>query len=539
MNVIEALASSQFVALRYEGPHVECTGITAVVKQELRTFHDRGGVIVAPWSGRMTSACQALRSGKVIDTGLSFPVETSADRSVTVRVLANTAPNQAPLFYLAADGFFEGIESPYDTRCLNRDVLFFGLAVRALVEGHVPASCWIWGADWQTVPAVILLQSRYRTALTLHNTFDSFLGDSLWQYDAARYSVFRRYTALETALVHLDVVTTVNRGYAHGLRSEVFHTQVMARHLQFGVHRIIGIDNANFVDPTPEHLALADALQRDPSAGLRQLDRMQEAALAELPEELAAKVRGKTLCVAMGRRSSQKLHDVVAEAVRLALQRSPELPLFVFFATTHSDAGSHARLERIQRLVDEFPDHAGWSDGRIDFFPQLMQAGSYNILCSLWEPHGGAFEATIVPIARAIDGLAAQINPLNRDGRAGRIADQWHAETSLPSGLTFREEPSETYADDLRELLEVSPAPPNTTSRRLAQALASTLIHAVEIRRDRPLEYARMVLGALRQQMRRSWLINFGGMLSLIESAGARRIGTASRIGAGTMPKSR
>lgn len=539
MNVIEALANSQFVALRYEGPHVECTGITAVVKQELQTFHERGGVMIAPWSGRMASARQALQSGKVVDTGFSFPVETSVDRPVSVRVLANTTPNQAPLFYLAAEGFFEGLESPYDTRCLNRDVLFFGLAVRELIEGHVPASCWIWGADWQTVPAAILLRPRYRTALTLHNTFDSFLGDSLWQFDAPQFTVFRRYTALETALVHLDVVTTVNRGYAYGLRHEVFHTQVMARHLQFGVHRIVGIDNANFVDPTPEQLSLADALQRNPAEGLHQLERMQQEAIAELPGELAAKVRGKTLCVAMGRRSSQKLHDIVAEAVRFALQRQPGLPVFVFFATTHSDSGSYARLERIRRLCEEFPEHAGWSDGRVPYYPQLMKAGSYNILCSLWEPHGGAFEATIVPIARAVDGLATQINPLNRHGLAGRIADLWHSETALPSGLTFREEPSETYADDLRELLEVSPAPPNTTARRLAQALASSLIQAVEIRRDRPTDFARMVLGAIRQQVPRSWLINFGGMLSLIELAGVRRIGTLPKIGPDASLKSR
>jgi hypothetical protein len=531
MNAVESLGTSQFVALRYEGPHVECTGITAVVKQELRTFDQRGGVVIAPWSGRMVAARKALQTGQVVDTGLTFPVETSYARPVNVRVLANTATRQAPLFYLAAEGYFEGVESPYDTRSLNRDVLFFGLAVHALVERNIPPSCWIWGADWQTVPAALLLHSRHRTALTLHNTFDSFLGDSLWQFDEPKYSIFRRYTALETALVHLDVITTVNRGYAYGLRNEVFHTQVMANHLQFGVHRIVGIDNANFVDPTSDELALADLIEHDSGKGLARLEQMQQDATAQLPAELAAKIRGKTLCIAMGRRSSQKLHDVVAEAVRIALTHEPDLPLFVFFATTHSDNGSPARLERIQRLCEEFPQNAGWSDGRVPYYPQLMKAGSYNLLCSLWEPHGGAFESTIVPIARAVDGLVTQINPLQRQGLAGQLADLWHPPGTLPSGLTFREEPSETYADDLRELLERSPASPNTTSRRMAQLLASTLIQAVQIRRHRPADYARMVLGAIRQQAKRSWLINFGGMQSLMELAGIRRTGTSRKLG--------
>jgi hypothetical protein len=407
----------------------------------------------------------------------------------------------------------------------------FGLAVRALVEGRVPRSCWIWGADWQTVPAALLLQAGHRTALTLHNTFDSFLADSLWQFDEPRYSAFRRYTALEAALLHLDVITTVNRGYAYGLRNEVFHTRVMAQHLQFGVQRIVGIDNANFVEPTSAELALAESLEKDPASGLKQLESMQADAIAQLPADLANKVRGKTLCVAMGRRSSQKLHDIVAEAVRLALTREPDLPLFVFFATTHSDFGSFARLERIRQLCEEFPQNTGWSDGRISYYPHLMKAGSYNVLCSLWEPHGGAFESTIVPIARAVDGLAAQINPLERQGLAGQLADLWHSPKALPSGLTFREEPSDTYADDLRELLERSPAPPNTTSRRMAQALASTLSHAVHIRHHRPLDYARMVLGAIRQQAQRDWLVNFGGMLALVELAGLRRTGTSRKLG--------
>jgi hypothetical protein len=297
----------------------------------------------------------------------------------------------------------------------------------------------------------------------------------------------------------------------------------MADHLQAGAERIVGIDNANFVDPSPQQLELADLIERNSAAGIKRLNDMQLSAVAALPAELAAKVKGKVLCVAMGRRSSQKLHEVVADGVRDALRQNPKLPLFVFFATTHSDATSPSRLERIKELCNEYPENAGWSDGRVPYFAQLMSAGSYNLLCSLWEPHGGAFESTIVPVARAVDGLAEQIVPLFRAGRAGEMADRWHAANAAPSGLTFREEAPDSYISDLRELLEKSPMPRNYTARRMAESLSATLRQAIDIRVNHPDQYARMVFGSLRQQSLRSWLINLGGMQSLVESAKARR----------------
>jgi Starch synthase catalytic domain len=523
MTVSDILAGCQFVALRYEGRHVECTGITAVAKQEQRVFFGRGGVMVLPWCQRMASARSALDKKLVVDSGLSFDVALDPNHPVKVRVLIAEIRELAPTLYLAADGFFEGVESPYDTPDLNRDALFFGIAVKGLLGNRLSKRAWIWGADWQTVPALLLLHSVHDTAITLHNTFDAYLGNELAQFSELRYVVFRARTALQIALENCDVVTTVNRGYAYGLKHEVFHSRIMAEHLQFGVDRIVGIDNANFVDPSADQLALADLIERDPNAGIIRLNELQKAAYAGFPADLARRAAGKVLCIAMGRRSSQKLHDVVVEAVRDTLRRDPRLPMFTFFATTHSDAGSPARLARIQRLCQEFPDNCGWSDGRVPFFSQLMAGGSYNLLCSLWAPHEAAFEATIVPIGRAVDGLAAQVVPLIRSGSAGDLAAMWHPPFAPPSGLTFREAPGDRYEADLRELLEQSPAPDNETFHRMTAALSQTLQDAIHLRIDQPAVYARMVLGAIRQQSVRSWLVNFGGMLSLVEAARTRR----------------
>ncbi len=523
MTVSEILAASQFVALRYEGRHVECTGITAVAKQEQKVFHGRGGTIILPWSSRMPSAKAALERRQVVDSGLAFEISVNPVSQVTVRILVAETPDLAPLIYVAADGFFNGVESPYDTPDLQRDALFFGVAVKSLLSGKLSPQAWVWGADWQTVPALLLLHSLHLIAITLHNTFDTYLGNNLANFSELRFADFRTRTALQVALETCDVVTTVNRGYAYGLKHEVFHRRIMAEHLQFGVDRIVGIDNANFVDPNADQLALANLLQHDPPAGLAQLNQLQNAALASLPGDLARRASGKVLHISMGRRSSQKLHDVVVEAVRDGLHHEPSLPLFVFFATTHSDEGSPARLDRIKRLCDEFPENCGWSDGRVPFFSQLMASGSFNVMCSLWAPHEAAFEATIVPIARAVDGLATQVVPLVRAGLAGELADLWHPASAPPSGLTFRESPSDHYETDLRELLEISPSPANETFRRMTAALSESLRFATRLRLERSDEYAKMASSAIRQQSVRSWLINFGGMLSLVEAARFRR----------------
>src|SRR5664279_1981254 len=98
------IASMRFYAIRWETPFTPCTGITAVVKQERRIFLGRGGVIFAPWEGRIARASRALEAGAVEYTGFSFPVLSPKGR-VTVRVLITT-DEWAPIIFLDADHYF-------------------------------------------------------------------------------------------------------------------------------------------------------------------------------------------------------------------------------------------------------------------------------------------------------------------------------------------------------------------------------------------------------------------------------------------------
>ena len=141
----------------------------------------------------------------------------------------------------------------------------------------------------------------------------------------------------------------------------------------------------------------------------------------------------------MGRLAAQKLHEVISEGVRILLRQHPQLPLFVVFAIVSGETGDRSRLERIHFLVEEFPDHVGYTNGRIEYYNTLMRAADYNAMTSLYEPHGGAFEGSVVPIVRLVDGLACQVNALEPTGHGRAVNAIWHDPWELPSGLGFRE----------------------------------------------------------------------------------------------------
>jgi hypothetical protein len=272
-------------------------------------------------------------------------------------------------------------------------------------------------------------------------------------------------------------------------------------------------------------LALEDLLARDLRAGAERLFRLKQEARDELPEELRRKARGKVVVVTMGRRVSQKLHEVFVESVRQLLGEPPGLPLLAIFATTHGDAGSGARLARIRGLADAFPENVAWSDGRLPYYRALMNAVDYNCMCSLMEPHGGAFCGTVVPLARAIDGLAAQICAFRPTGPAAPLNALWHPPGEPACGLTFREEaPAGPQTErDLAELLTLSPAPANPTFVRMQGELSAALRLAVDVRQKQPDVYARLVLAALRKQRAHSWEQVLGQVRTLVDAARTRR----------------
>jgi glycogen synthase len=513
-----------FYLLRWETEFTPFTGITAVTQQERRAF-SRRGVMIAPWESEMAAAKAALEQGRVLNTEFSFKLTGPCAHGARVHILLTPSNDAMPVLFLAVQGAFEGYPRPYDTPDLPRDTLLFGAAVAEfLAQIGATSRQFVWGAEWQTVPALTRLRARHHTVLTLHNEFDAWLAREATEFGGGLYPEFRgQETALHIGLKLADVATTINRGYAWGLRTEPIHTQVMAHHLQDMVWRIVPVENANFIPVRPEEVELEALLARDWSAGLKMLQEAQQQARSALPAELKTKIGERVLVVAMGRRAAQKLHDVIVEGVRSLLRHRKDAPLFVVFATVSGDAADLLRKERIEALASEYPEHVYSTDGRLGYFTTLMRAADYHAMTSLYEPHGGTFEGTVVPIVRLIDGLARQVNAFEPQGRGAQLNALWHDPWDLPSGLGFREPNTVSELADLRNLLTVSPAPDNPTFRAMVSSFAEVLATAVSIRRDRPEVYARMVRGALRAQIGRDWRIQLGGVLALVEEARLRR----------------
>jgi glycogen synthase len=514
----------QFYLLRWETEFTPCTGITAVTRQE-RRFFGFLGIMIAPWQPRMAAAAAALDQGRVVNSEFSFKISGPCAHGARVQVLTTAPGGMMPIVFLAISDAFQGFPTPYDTPELVRDTLLFGVAVAEFLPkiGATPRQ-FVWGADWQTVPALTRLRTRHHTVLTLHNEFDAWLAREATEFGAGLYQPFRaQETALRVGLRLVDVATTVNRGYARGLRTEPIHTQIMAQHLQDLVWKIVPVENANFSPLSAAQVELEALLAQDLPSGLKAIEGSQRSARSALPELMRTRIGDRVLVVAMGRRVAQKLHEVIAEGVRVLLQQHRGLPLSVLFATVSGDSGDRSRLERIQYLAWDFPDHVLATDGRLEYYEIVLRAADYNAMVSLYEPHGGVFEGTVVPIVRLIDGLARQVNPLEPKGRGVPLSGIWHDPWALPSGLGFREPSTPTEVDDLRALLTGALTTDNLTFGAMVSSFAEVLSTAVAIRVERPLVYARLVQGALRAQMGRDWLLQLGGILALVEEARSRR----------------
>ena len=529
-STLNQINNAQFFMLRYETEFTPCTGITAVTRQERRCF--KHAVMIAPWCPNLDcnkAEHDPLLSGKVKDSGWAFKVKGRNCHVLT------TTDEHAPILFLAVAGRFQGVTTPYDLPlpALREDTLYFGLAVDALLKAVGSPSQFVWGADWESVPALHLVKKRHHTALTLHNTFDECLmnesptfGRVFQEFHTPRKNAGGMKTALEIGLEEADVVTTVNRGFAWGLTHELLQTRVMAAHLQSNLGQVVGVNNAFFTRVKPALRDLKDLLQTDAAKGARELFRQQAEARRLLPDEIRQKAAGKVLVVAMGRRVAQKQHDLVVESARQLLRQNPDLPLFIYFATTHGDDGSPARLERIRQLEEEFPGNVAWVNERLRYFETLMKAADYNCMPSLYEPHGGVYEGTVVPIARAVDGLAEQVCGLEPQGEAFKMNALWHKEDEAPTGFLFRE-PAAPQDDlmirDLQELLSVSPSPENDLFIAMRDALSEALLKAIQLRLKHPAKYARLVCAAIEKQESTSWEANLKRMLLLMDEARKKR----------------
>lgn len=523
-DLTQALYTAAFVGFRWESPFTPCTGITAVFKQE-RAHFAKQGVFIAPWCPRMAAAQKALADGKVVEVeGAWF--EIYLQKPVQVKVLMSTDAG-APIFFLHVvgdDRAFAGVQTPYDTPYGKRDCLLFALAAEQILARYQPAGHsslpFAWAADWQCVPAMMRLHWNRVTCLHLHNLYDEYLGDEARALAYDHAAALEGRSVLSAGFASADVVATVSRGFAEGIRREILHTAIFAPHLQPEAHRIESVENANFVEMDAHVVKLADALSENLEQGAKLLAASKQAAREKLPPELREKVKGKTLIVSMGRSATQKLHCTVVEAAARLLQTRLGASAFFVFASTNGDRDDEVRQDTIAAFAARHPESAAAFSGRIPFFGELMLAADLNVMASLWEPFGGAYEGTVLPVARAIDGLASQIRPFRPTPFVAGTVPQ---DGGAPTGWLFRELPQPTAEKDLEALLTSAvPSIRNATYAAMIDACSATLASAVELHQNEPLLFAELVRNALGMQRSRSWN-SYDRMLELAAAARAQR----------------
>lgn len=529
-TIQKRIDQAQFFQLRYETEFTPCTGITAVSKQERLNFNR--GVMISPWCPnleRKKTTDDPLINGKVRYTNLP-----NIDVNGKTCQLLATTDDLAPIIFLKINEHFLGKKTPYDVspEALKEDALYFGFAVNEFLKEVGVKQQFIWGADWETVPALFLLRNRHHISLTLHNTFDACLKDEAVSFG----HIFKPFTekksngegdktALEIGMEIADVVTTVNRGFAHGMRTEAIQKDIMANHLQPFLGRVVGINNASFATIDEGLINLGNSLASDFAKGCKQLFQLKKRAINGLPDHIKTKAKNKVIVVTMGRCAPQKQHDIFVESVRELLRKDIKTPILAIFATVSGDAGSKERLDRMKALQKEFPNNVVCEEGRIPYFSKLMTAADYNCMPSLYEPHGGAFEGIVIPIARAIDGLAEQICALNPSEEVKEINSLWHAINEAPTGYLFREQiaNADSIVPELKSLLADSPSPNNSVFEAMKHSLTEVLKQAIDLRIEKHDEYAKLVLNVIDKQKDTNWLINLGGMKSLIEKSRLKR----------------
>jgi hypothetical protein len=522
---LAALLYRGLALLIWEAVFTPSTGITAVIRM-LRGVLPGEGVLIAPWHARMSRAKEAWKRGEVVPTGFSYTI-TIAGRDHAVRVLIADQSGQAPILYLDIDGRFTGT-SPYNGD-VKTDSLFYAYAVRGLLDAAgTSGALAVIGADWQTTAALHLVHPHHVTGAWLHNVYDGFLADAVRGIGCpVEFSPFLWETALSYGTRLVDSLMCVNRGFSCSLCVEPIYTRVLAPHLQGSLCRAVGVDNANFTPLRPQFVELEGLLSRDVRAGLQRLEELKRAARDELPANLCRVIEGRVVFGAQGRRATQKLCGALVAAAGQFLGRQEKAPVaFVFATTDGDDEGSRVQLQQIRDLAGKYPDHVYYTDGRIDYFDAMLNSWHYNVMTSLWEPHGGCFSCLPVPLARAIDGLAAQICAYApADLVTARLNRRFHGPLEDPNGLLFREPAAldpEAEERDLRWLVEGMPPVGNATFDGIVAALVATLDKAVSIWGN-PGEYAKLVAGVLRRQMGQSWSVPLGGMITLMEEARRRR----------------
>ena len=373
---------------------------------------------------------------------------------------------------------------PYTTlfRSLCRDALVFGSATIEALAKIAPMAEWILMLqDWEAATAALAHSRRrdsWKLYLTLHNSYDTPVTDQELIKHGISPTDNRGFTVLDRTLSHLQhTIFTVSDQFALDLTEDDFQCEVMAGHLKQELHtRLQGVNNGPFIQSQLEWKILAAARQGQYESLQQWKTDNREMAMSALSLVKPSKEKplwgdirafnrdsNASWFVMAGRDDTrQKGYDVAAAATDAFLENGGEGQFFFFPIPGDEGLGG---LDFLQKLADKYPDKVlvfpfVWRDG----FMSTLRGATFGLMPSLYEPFGMTNEFYLngtLAIGRATGGIIQQIVPLQSAASfshaASIRAQQWHSNSSLPTGLLFRETDNIGSAiDDLRAINAVA-----------------------------------------------------------------------------------
>ncbi len=417
---------------------------------------------------------------------------------------------------------------------LLRDALCFCAAVpRALVELRFTRELVLCLQDWETACVAMTAKREARLAsvscvLTLHNSYDRRVSAKDLKAVTTRRLAGR--TVLTKMAAFLDgPICTVSQQFARELKQDPVQRKICAPQLQklFQKRTICGIDNGVFGTLDFPREARAPAARGrwrpllDEKAGRRRemIKHLEEYAPPRAWGSLDFKDFDGPVFLFFGRDDPrQKGYDVAAAAI----QRVPEGRARYIFTPIPGDEGVEG-LSFLKKL-------AGERAGEVKVFPFRMARGyralqrgaSFMVMCSFYEPFGGATEGYAVGtpvVARATGGLVQQIVPYpakSLTGAVKHLGGRYHHDSALPTGLLYRERnlDAEHTERDWRAILNCGYWPRHDrvaerssipVFQSMVKQAARALQDAVELYETDQTAYANMMMNGFRMLDKFSW----------------------------------
>jgi glycogen synthase len=519
----------------FESEFAPCGGLAAVIRMlpPAMAAHERC-LTITPYFRKITG--KKTSNDEIRSIGKSVKIEFGG-KSYKVELLEHLNGTSGYRHVLLKnDAFFGATTDPYvndDPDQLLVDALFFSAAVPAALSAlGIKSDIVLHLQDWETASVAhtsLMSEGIERAAclLTMNNPYDQPLTDS--QANLIGAEILEGQTVLTRMLPLLQgPITTVSENFAVELRRDPLHTEVFADHLQplFKLLGVVGVDNGLFgVDKfpySPEAQAAAigddfrpiqaekwDRRRRLGDVMFSYIENLKASSSEIWGSEIDLTDPAKPVFFLLGRDDPrQKGYGVAAAAIR-NLPRGAAKYIF----TPMPGAEGYNGLKFLRQLAEDRPGEVIVFPLRIEFeaFQALQQGSSFMVMCSLYEPFGGANEAYLAGmpvVARATGGLVQQVMPIGIDDlpEATRaLVRKYHEHEAKPTGFLFREQAGPSDVADWQEIVDCkylgeSPVGDRVQCRiginlfdRMVEAAGRTLSQAIQLYQNDQLAYSEMI----------------------------------------------